>query len=85
METFNGVNQVPTNIIDAYWFQTNDGETIGIVLTHNGKNTRAFIGNGFGSDCDTDAMHIAEYGAPIQRHLAMAVFQQHNFRDWDNR
>lgn len=73
------------NILDAYWFNTNDGEKIGMVLTHNGTNTKAFIGLGFGSNPDDDARHIAEYGAPLQRCLAVAVFNNHDFRDWANK
>jgi hypothetical protein len=63
-------------IIDSWWFNT-----IGIVKTYNGFETKWYIGNGIGLDQSEDEKQIATFGQPFYPQLMRedASF----FRAWE--
>jgi hypothetical protein len=61
-------------ILGVIWFNT-----IGIVaVDSNGFGWKCYIGNGIGSDEESDSQFIAENGMPTGRGVALGAFPQLN-------
>ena len=54
-----------TTILGSVWFSLMNGTHIGIVLTNNGYEDKAYIGTGYGENEEIDAKSIASHGSPF--------------------
>ena len=67
-------------IIDAIWFTPNQAPyqhlIVGIVLTNNGYEEKAYLGFGMGIDEDTDRKLIATNGARFNLEIAKKLMER---------